>query len=72
MTLLLEQAVAEVKKLSEPEQDAIARLILDELADDARWDDAFARSQDQLAGLASKVRDDIKAGRIKSIGMDQL
>ena len=31
MTPLLKQALAEVKKLAEPEQDAIASLILDEL-----------------------------------------
>ena len=34
MSQLLEQALTEVKKLPEPEQDAIASLILDELSDD--------------------------------------
>jgi hypothetical protein len=36
MTQLLEQALAEVRKLSAPEQDAIAALILEELADERR------------------------------------
>ena len=72
MTVLLEQAMTKVKNLSEPEQDAIATLILDELADEALWDEKFARSQDQLAKLAAKAREDVKAGRVKSIGMDQL
>ena len=37
MTRLLEQALTEVKKLPEAKQDAIASLILDELADEQRW-----------------------------------
>lgn len=72
MTQLLEQALTEVKKLPEPEQDAIAALILDELADERRWQESFARSQDQLARLAAKAREDIRAGRVQSGGFDQL
>jgi hypothetical protein len=72
MTQLLEQALNEVKKLPEPEQDAIATLILDELADERRWQESFARSQDQLASLAAKVREDIRAGRVKGGDFDQL
>jgi hypothetical protein len=72
MTHLLEKALNEVRKLPEPEQDAIASLILDELADERRWQESFARSQDQLARLAAKVREDIRAGRVQSGGFDQL
>ncbi len=72
MTQMLEQALTEVKKLPEPEQDAIAMLILDELADERRWQENFARSQDQLTRVAEKVRQDIRAGRVKSGGFDQL
>ncbi len=72
MTELLEQALTEVNKLPAAEQDAIATLILDELADEGRWQESFARSQDQLARLATKVRDDIRAGRFKGGGFDQL
>lgn len=72
MTQLLEQALSEIRKLPETEQDAIAALILDELADEQRWDEAFARSQDQLARLAAKVRADIHAGRVRSVGIDEL
>jgi hypothetical protein len=72
MTQLLEQALTEVKKLPEMEQDAIATLILEELADERRWQESFARSQEQLARLAAKARDDIRAGQIKSGGFDQL
>lgn len=72
MTQLLEQALTEVKKLPESEQDAIAALILDELADERRWQESFARSQDQLARLAAKAREDIRAGRVQSGGFDTL
>ena len=61
MTRLLEQALAEVQKLPEAAQDAIAAVILEEIADERRWDEAFARSQDQLARLADRVREDIPA-----------
>jgi hypothetical protein len=72
MTSLLEKAIAEIHKLPAVEQDAIATIILDELADEQQWDMAFARSQDKLARLAEKVREDIKAGRVREMGFDEL
>lgn len=71
MTQLLEQALSEVQKLPELEQDAIAALILDELADERRWQANFARSQNQLTYLAAKTREDVRAGRVKRGGFDQ-
>jgi hypothetical protein len=72
MSPLLDQALAEVKKLPEPEQDAIASLILDELADERRWQASFASSQDKLAQLAAKARQDVKAGFASAKGFDEL
>lgn len=72
MTQLLEQALTAVRELPEAEQDAIAALILDELADEKRWDEAFTRSQDKLAQLAAKARDDVRNGRARSGGFDEL
>jgi hypothetical protein len=66
------QALDAVQKLAPQEQDAIAALILDELADDQRWDEAFARSESQLAIIAEKVRADIAAGRVRNQGIDEL
>jgi hypothetical protein len=71
MTQLLEQALAEVRKLSQPEQDAIAAIILEELADEQRWDESFARSQDQLATLAERARQDVRAGRVRDAEPDE-
>ena len=72
MTRLLEQAIEALRILPSSEQDAIAAIILEEIADERRWDEAFARSQPQLARLAEKVRADIRAGRVKDVGMDEL
>jgi len=72
MTQLLQEALAKIRALPESQQDAIATLILDELADEQRWDEAFARSQDQLSRLAAKVREDVQAGRVKDVGVDEL
>ena len=72
MTQLLEKVLTEVHKLPPEKQDAIADVILEELEDVQLWDKAFSESQDKLAELAQKVRTDIKAGRIKKMGIDEL
>ncbi|WP_069470343.1 hypothetical protein [Candidatus Marithrix sp. Canyon 246] len=72
MTQLFGQAIAKVSELTSAEQNAIATMILDELADEEKWKLSFAQSQDQLAKLADKVREDIKMGRVKKMGFDEL
>ena len=72
MTQLLERAVGEAGKLTDSEQDAIAALILEELEDERRWDEAFDASQDRLSELAAKVRRDLASGRVREIGIDEL
>jgi hypothetical protein len=72
MTQLLKSAIEQVQKLSSDEQDAIAAIILDEIADNRRWDEAFTRSQEQLGKPAEKVRQDIRAGKTRDIGIDEL
>jgi hypothetical protein len=72
MTQLLEQAIGEARKLPAEEQDAIAAMILEELADDRRWDEAFANSQDRLSKLAEKDRRDDEDGRVRNVGIDEL
>jgi hypothetical protein len=72
MTDLLQQAIAEIQKLPDTDQDAIAALILEEITDEQRWGKAFANSQDQLSRLAEKVRADIQAGRVRDVGIDEL
>ena len=72
MTQLLEKVLTEVHKLPPEKQDAIAAVILEELEDAQLWDKAFSESEDKLSELAQKVRTDIKAGRIKKMGIDEL
>jgi hypothetical protein len=72
VTTLLEKALSEIQRLPASGQDAIAAVILEELADDRRWDEAFAYSQNQLARMANKVKEDIRAGRVKKVGIDEL
>ena len=72
MTQLLEEAIAKVNDLAPADQDAIAAMILEELKDEQRWAASFAKSQDALARLAEKVRDEIAAGRTREMGIDEL
>lgn len=58
MTSLLEQAIAEIQKLSPDSQDAIAAFILEELADEQRWQSSFDQSNDLLAAMAKEARKD--------------
>jgi hypothetical protein len=67
MTKLLEKALQEVKKLPASEQDAMAAIVLEELASEQRWAESFARSQDKLAKLAEEALAEYKAGRTKPL-----
>ena len=69
---LLEQAVAEARKLPDAEQDAIAALILDEIEDDRRWEEAFARSPGKLAALAARAVEQVRNGQVRAAGFDEL
>jgi hypothetical protein len=72
MTKLLEEAVAQIKQLSEAEQNAMATLILEELADDAQWDEAFASSPDLLARLALEAEQENQAGTTQKLDPNSL
>ena len=63
MTELLERAISEAERLSASEQDALASLLLEEIASEARWSKAFADSQPQLARLASEALVEFHAGQ---------
>ncbi|MGD0016800.1 MAG: hypothetical protein ABSC38_04700 [Verrucomicrobiia bacterium] len=67
MTRLMEKAMAEASKLPEKEQDALAALLLEELACEKQWDKQFAGSQDELAKLAREATVEFRAGKTKSL-----
>jgi hypothetical protein len=63
MTELLEQAIAEIKKLPADQQDAIALRLMAELKDEQRWTEQFESTTDkQWDRLADMVRQEIASG----------
>ena len=72
MTKLLEKAVAEATKLPDADQDALAQLLLDEIASERRWDDRFARSQDLLERMAAEALAEHAAGATTPLDLEQI
>ena len=72
MSLLLDQALSELRKLPDTEQDAIAAVILAEIEDDRQWEEAFARSPNKLAALAARAAEQVRAGHCRVAGFDEL
>jgi hypothetical protein len=72
MTKLLQQVIAQIEKLPPDKQDALATLILEELEEDQRWDDSFARSPDLLAQLATEAMAEYRAGKTQELDPETL
>ena len=65
MTELLQKAIAEISKLSNDQQNAIASRLLAELKDENAWQERFEATTDsQWDNLASMVRQEIASGKI--------
>jgi hypothetical protein len=63
MTKFLEQVVAEIERLPEETQDAIAARLLADLTDEQAWAARFAATSDaQWKRMAMMVRREISAG----------
>ena len=71
MTALLERAIGEAAKLPEQQQQAIATLILDEIASETRWNEQFAGSQDLLARLGADALREFERGETKPLRDDR-
>lgn len=68
MTELLQQAIAEIEKLTDEQQDVIAIRFLAELNDEKNWQDSFESATDsQWDSLAAMVRKDIASGNTVSL-----
>lgn len=72
MNGLLKKAFEKVSKLPESEQNAFARWLLDELASEQRWDEAFANSEDLLSQLADEALVEHRKGKTKLLDPDTL
>jgi hypothetical protein len=65
MTELLERAIAQLKALSDEEQDSIAARLLAELEDEKAWKTQFeATTDDQWDRIAEQVKQEIMTGEI--------
>jgi hypothetical protein len=67
MTQALNSAVAEATKLPPDEQDALAAILLEEIASEKRWFQSFAKSEDILEVMAAEALAEFKAGKTKPI-----
>lgn len=67
MTMLLEKAFNEASKLSEVEQNELAKWLLEELKSEKKWDNLFADSEDILDKLADEALQDDKNGKTKNL-----
>ena len=63
----LTKALNEVMKLLESEQDALAAILLQEIAAEKRWAESFASSQEVLENLAQEALAKHCAGLIKPL-----
>ena len=68
----LEIAFAEASKLPKNEQEALADWILEELASEKQWTEAFVRSADMLAQLAEEAVNEHRSGKSQPLDPDQL
>lgn len=57
------KAIEEINKLPEPEQEALAAWILEELASEHKWTKSFAASQDLLAQMADEALAEHREGK---------
>jgi hypothetical protein len=71
MTQLLERAFSEASKLPDKEQDAVAALLLEELASEKRWEAAFASSQKQLSEMAQSAVREFEAGETRPLDAER-
>ena len=65
MTQALSDAVAFAAKLPEEEQNALAAILLEEMASEERWNALFSGSQNLLEQLAREALQDDAAGNVQ-------
>lgn len=72
VTKQFEKVINKVGKLPAEEQDAIAEWILEELADDQRWQKSFMESRDLLESMADKALQEHKKGKTRPLDLSEL
>ena len=72
MNTRLEEAFAQAAQLPPDQQEALAALLLDEIASEKLWDQAFDQSQNQIAKLADEAMTEFQEGRTVLLDEEQL
>ncbi len=72
MTELLKKAFEEAAKLSELEQNKLARWLIEEILAERKWEEAFAKSEDLLEKLADDAIADYEQGKTSPLDPDEL
>jgi hypothetical protein len=72
MTALLERAFEQAAKLPDMDQDALAKWLLDELAAEREWANAFSESEDVLERLADDAIEAKRQGKTTTLNLDRL
>jgi hypothetical protein len=67
MTVTLQEAFDKAAALPPDQQESLAAIILEELADEERWQQSFARSQGALSKLAAEALAEDAAGLTRDL-----
>jgi len=70
MTKIPEKAFEGASKLSELDQNALGRWLIDEIISERKWDRAFSSSEDVLDKLADEALTEEAEGKTKTLGID--
>jgi hypothetical protein len=72
MTRLLRRAFEEASKLPDDEQNALARLLLEEIYSEEGWASIFAETKDLLSELADEALAEHRANRTEPLDPNDL
>jgi len=72
VTQLLKKAFDQASQLTPEEQDELAKWLLEEMASEKRWDEAFGASADRLKALAEEALQEAREGRTEELDPDRL
>ena len=72
MTKALEEAFRAASKLSDSDQDALAKAIQAEIRSEEEWERAFAGSRDILEELAEDALREHRAGRTQPVDPEKM
>ena len=72
MTTLLETAFKKASALSDIEQNVFAKIFIEEIESEKRWDNAFSESEDLLSEMADSALDDLKDKHTTPLTQKQL